>query len=328
MIHPTVVISFKAGDALRRAAQEVLSGICSIVYLDDVPSEQRASALESADALLSNNLAKELRPGELGRLANAKLIQLLTAGVDHAPFSKLPPHVPIAYIPGAFAEPMAEHAAAMALAAAKRLFIEDRNMRKGEFNQFVPNRLMKGGVCGILGYGGAGRAAARLFSCIGMKIYAINRSGRTEERVDFIGTIKGLEKVLRAADVVVVTLPLSRSTEGLIGSRELSWMKEDAILVNVSRGEIIDESALYGHLKAHPNFAACIESWWIEPVRHGEFRTNYPFLDLPNVIAAPHNSASVAGWNIKALRRGAENVRRVLSGGTARFTVTEELHMR
>jgi phosphoglycerate dehydrogenase-like enzyme len=164
--------------------------------------------------------------------------------------------------------------------------------------------------------------------CLGMEIRAVNQSGSTQEPVAFIGTTAELEEVLRPADVVVVALALTNRTAGLLGARELSWMKETAVLVNISRGEIIDEGALYRHLKAHPDFTACIEAWWIEPVRHGEFRTNYPFFELPNLIAAPHNSASVPRAYLEAFRRGARNVRAALSSGEVRFLVTEDQRLR
>ena len=140
---------------------------------------------------------------------------------------------------------------------------------------------------------GIGKATAKLMQAFGAKILAINTSGNTNEKVDFIGTIKDLKYALNNADFIVISMPLSRSTKGLIGEKELSWMKPDAILVNVARGEIINEKAFYEHLKSHPDFKAGIDAWWIEPFKFGKFEIHYPFFDLPNVIGSPHNSSRV-----------------------------------
>jgi phosphoglycerate dehydrogenase-like enzyme len=150
----------------------------------------------------------------------------------------------------------------------------------------------------------------------GMKIHAINRRGASEEPTDWIGTTERLDELLRASDVLVISAALTTATEGLIGARELSLMKEDATLINVARGEIVDEAALYAHLKAHPRFFAGIDAWWVEPVRHGSFAMGHPFLDLPNVIGSPHNSAGGGAWRDEYLRRAVANCRRAISGET------------
>ncbi len=321
---PTLLVTFDLDAAQRAVVQDALGGTADAVFLGDLEPASRAAALRRADVLFARNTARELRPGELALIGGARLVQFLSAGVDFVPFREFPAGVPVATNRGAFAEPMAEHALAMALAAAKRLFIEQANLARGEFNQFVPNRMLAGGVCGVLGFGGIGVATARLMRCLGMRIHAVNRRGSAAEAIDWIGTPDRLDELLAAADVLVISTPLTRATERLIGARELSLMKPDAVLINLARGEIIDEAALYRHLAAHPRFTACIDAWWVEPVRHGTFRMDQPFLALPNVIASPHNSASARGWREVALRRAVANCRRVFVGEAPHHVIGPE----
>ena len=309
-----IVVTYNPTPEEKALFLEMLEGAASLTFLTEIPPAQREQSLENATALLSWNFPREILPQEYSKLQHVSLIQLITAGADYMPFADLPTHMSIASNAGAYAIPMAEHNLAMTLALAKRLLIEHQKLRNGIFDDTTLNRSLYGATAGIIGFGGTGRATARLMRAFGMHIYALNQSGKSAEPTEFIGTLHDLEHVLRSCDVVVLSLPLIRATQGLIGKNELAWMKPDAILVNSARGAIIDEEALYIHAKNHPTFMVGIDTWWEEPLRGGTFRMGYPFLELPNVLGSPHNSALDAQVISVAARQAAENIRRFLKG--------------
>ena len=319
-----LVIAFDPGAANRAHIETRLPAGTRPVYLPDLDEAARVPALDAARVLFARNTARDLRDAELGHLAHLELIQFVTAGVDFIPVHRLPPEVPVAVNAGGYAEPMAEHALAMILAACKHLLVEHANVARGEFNQFSPTRMLHGMTAGILGFGGIGVAVARILRPLGVHIHAINRRGHSDEPADWMGTVDDLDTLLAASDILVLSAPLTARTEGLLGAAELARMKPDAILVNLARGEIVDEDALFEHLTACPDFTACIDAWWVEPVRHGSFRMDRPFTTLPNVIASPHNSASVAGWQQVAVERALENCLRVLAGEAPRHLIGED----
>ena len=312
---PRVVVTARLRPEMRGAVEEALADVASVIHLDDLDPGARAEALTSADAVLAWNLGSELDgPGGFSAVASAALIQLLSAGADHIPFDRIPAGVQVASNVGAYAKPMAEHVLAMALALAKRLPQNHAALARGEWNQRTPNRSIHGSAVGILGFGGIGRACADLFEALGARIHALNRTGRTDRPIEFIGTPPDLHAILEAADVVVISMPLTRDTRGLIGARELALMKPDAILVNVARGAIVEEDALYEHLRSNPRFSTGIDAWWEEPFGRGSFTTRRPFLELPNVLGSPHNSALTPGALVEAARHAAENVARHIRG--------------
>jgi phosphoglycerate dehydrogenase-like enzyme len=312
---PRVVVSFRASPELREAIASTLAGTAEISYLAELDHGDRAGALESARALLSLSFERELEgPEEFRRIATVGLVQLLSAGADNVPFERLAPGVPVASNAGAYAQPMAEHVLALTLALAKRLPQNQAALARGEFDQRTPNREIRGSVVGILGFGGIGRASATLFRALGARIHAIARGDPAGEGIDWTGTLEDLDALLAVAEVLVIALPLTRSTRGLIGRRELELMQPEAILVNPARGAILDEDALYEHLREHPSFSAGIDAWWQEPRRHGSFATRRPFFELPNLLGSPHNSAITRGSLAAATRAAAENVRGFLRG--------------
>ena len=101
-------------------------------------------------------------------------------------------------------------------------------------------------------------------------------------------------------------------------------VKPDAILMNVARGSIINERALYEHLQRNPDFSAGTDTWRIEPAMDGEFRVNFPFFNLPNFLSSPHNSSITPGVMSEATRLASENVARFLAGQQVRGVVRSQ----
>jgi phosphoglycerate dehydrogenase-like enzyme len=309
-----VAVSYAVDDDFTRANTDVLAGEAEVIFLQALSDDERAAAIGRAEAIIGWNPGRELSAESLANAPGLRLIQLLSAGADSVDFAAIPAGVIVAGNVGAYAKPMAEHVLALTLALARRLPERHAQLAAGTFNQREPLITLDGAVVAILGYGGIGRATARLMRSFGARIFAVNSSGRTEEPVDFAGTLADLDEVLTSADVLVISLPLSNSTRGLIGARELALMKPAAILVNVARGAIIDERALYEHLAANPGFHAGIDAWWQEPRGGSGFCVGFPFFELPNLLGSPHNSAIVPGAVLGAAGKAAENVRRYLRG--------------
>jgi glycerate dehydrogenase len=322
-----VAVSYPVDDEFIRINAEVLGRDAAVAFLPRLGDGQRRETLRQAEALIGLNLSRELPAGAWQDVPGLRFIQLLSAGADGTDFAAIPEQVTLASNVGAYAEPIAEHVMAMTLALARRLRQRHAALARGEFNQADPLLTLNGAVCAVLGFGGIGRATARLMRPFGARIYAVNSSGRTGEPVDFAGTLADLDQVLAAADVLVVALPLTTATRDLIGARELALMKDTAIMVIVSRAAVVDERALYEHLLGRPASGAGIDAWWHEPGAAGpasSFSTAYPFLGLPNVIGSPHNSGIVPGVLPSAARQAALNVRRYLRGEAVTGVVNRE----
>jgi phosphoglycerate dehydrogenase-like enzyme len=303
-----IVVTFKPSEEQKKLINSIFKNSARIKFLRDYDKEDFDSVLTDADILFAWNPSRELRNAKKGSLQNIKFIQLLSAGFDHIDFSLFPDSCKIASNKGAYSEPMAEHIIAMILFIYKNLLDNHKKLAAGDFNQKGVNRFLKSSTCGILGYGGIGKASAKLLKAFGTKILAINSSGKTEDEVEFIGTLKDINHVFTNSDIVIVSLPLNKETDGLINKTKLELMKPDAVLINVARGEIIVEKDLYEHLKSRPDFFAGIDAWWVEPFTEGEFRIDYPFFDLPNFLGSPHNSAIVPGILLSGVKKASANI--------------------
>jgi phosphoglycerate dehydrogenase-like enzyme len=310
-----LVVTYSPTEEERKIYQRGLGDLARITYIKDLPANPRRQTFGEADVVISLSFSRaEIQPEDVSRLTKATFIQLVFSGADNVPFDLIPEKVTVASNPGVYADFIAEHVLAMTLCLAKSLHQRHERLAAGEFDQSGFNRTIRGKVCGVIGLGGNGKAVAKIMKAVGMKVYGVNRRGKTAAPVDFIGTLADLKKVLASSDVVVLTLPLTRETRDFINHRELNWMKTDAILINVSRGAVISQRALYEHMKAHPDFCVGIDTWWSEPSSHGTFQIEHPFFAFPNLIGSPHVADHVPGSMREGTKRALKNVRNYLLG--------------
>ena len=315
-------VTFTPDEKEMQILQNDLGNISDIGCLPDLDPVRRTAMLAKADVILARSFAlSEVAPAEVTGLENTRLVQLLFAGVNNVPFDRLPSQVRVAGNTGAFAGPLAEHVLGMVLCLAKKMFPGHMGLSRGKFESFVFSRELHGCTCGIIGMGGNGAAIAKLMKKVGMRVLGINRSGTAAVALDFMGTLDDMDKVLQSSDVVVLTMPLTNATVNMIGNRELNLMKQDAILVNVARGKVIDQAALYTHLKETPTFSAGIDTWWSEPGDPDGFKLDFPFFDLPNLIGSPHKADHVPGTMHTAVKKAAENIRNFFEGKPIRGEV-------
>ena len=308
-----IVVTYLPKDETKSIYQATLGELAHLHFLPEQTEQDRIKLFEAADVMVALSFAKkEIDPREISHLHNLGLLQLVFAGADTIPFGLIPDGITIASNVGAFAAPIAEHVLGLVLALAKNLLPNYHKLATGHFGRDCYSQELNGAVCAIIGFGGNGKAIARAMQAIGMQVFGINRSGTTDAAIEFIGKASELRKALEISDVVVVTTPLNRETRDLIGEEELEWMKEDAILINVGRGEVINQQALYNHLNSRPAFRAGIDTWWSEPADRGRLTLDFPFFELPNVIGSPHCADHVPHAMARATRSALENVKRFL----------------
>ena len=302
-------------DAERRAAvARAAAGSFEPLILEDLPPEARDAAWSTADVVVSMGFPREFPADFRQKARKVRMIQSLVAGVDHFPFDRFPPSAIVCSNAGAYSVSVAEHAMALLLAAAKDIVLRTDEIRRGIFDQGATNKSLAGSTVVILGLGGIGSEIARRCKAFDAHVVGIARSRTAHEIVDEIGTMDDLPRHLSGADAVVLALPLTRATAGIVDRGFLGRMKDDAILVNIARGKLIVEDDLFDHLKAHPKFRAALDTWWTYPDTKQGRPFHRPFQDLPNIIMTPHIASMVPGQRADAMEAALANVLRFLRG--------------
>lgn len=257
-------------------------------------------------------------------------LQLHFAGVDLVLDNPLiqQPGMTITTLSGAAAPQMAEFALTVMLALGRRMPEIAASQARSEWprdrwERFRPIELRTSTV-GIIGYGSVGREIARLLQALGTRVLAAKRDAMTPQDVGYV--IPGLgdpggdmfhrlypfqavRSMMKECDFVVVTLPLTSETRGMIGAQELAAMKPTAYLVALARGGVIDQSALLAALQDRRIAGAALDVFVEEPLP-----SSSPFWKMPNVIVSPHIAGMSTHYNRRALDLFIENLKRYLAG--------------
>jgi len=281
---------------------------CRVIPLG--PDGEVTEPLEGADVLfLRWGLSPEATRRLLARVPNLRWIHTISAGVDHLLFPELRESDAIlTNASGVFNIPIAETVMAYILAVVKRLPEFWAHQREHRWEK-LPLRELRGLTVGIVGMGDIGTEVARLCRAFGMRVLGLRRRPAPSDLADEVLPPDRLQDLLARSDFVVIAVPLTAETRGMIGRAELAAMKPDAWLVNISRGAIVDEEALIEALRAGRIGGACLDVFTQEPLP-----PESPLWDMPNVIITPHNSWSSPHIEEREIALFLENLRRYVAG--------------
>ncbi|TLZ53339.1 MAG: hypothetical protein E6K17_09830, partial [Methanobacteriota archaeon] len=269
MPRPVVLLVVPMAEERRRIAQEKLGSLAEVLVRSDLDDATLARRAPEIDVLVTGGFPRDIPADVWPRMTRLRLLQTVAAGVDHLPYDVIPARVTIASNAGAHRIAIGEHSMALLLAAAKNVVRHTEAIRAGRFLQDLMGKSVRGKTLGVIGLGGIGGEAARLAVGLGMRVVGINRRGSSDAPVAWCGTMSDLDRLLGESDFVLLSIPLTRHTLGIIGARELGRMKPDAVLINIARGKLIRERDLYEHLKANPAFVAALDVWWQYPRGEG-----------------------------------------------------------
>lgn len=254
----------------------------------------------SADVIVGVRL-----DGSLPRPERARLFQAPAAGTDAIDLACLPPTCTLS---NAFGHEyaIAEYVMAALLLRHVPLAQADADLRQQRWTFYAgrPAALrteLGAQTLGVLGFGHIGQAIAARAKGFGMRVHAANRSAIHSAGVDRAFGLSALDEFMASVDIVVVTLPLADTTRGLVGRQALAALRPEAVLVNVGRGAVVDEAALFEALQSGRLAHAIIDTWYQYPdaTRAECAPSRWDFASLPNVLMTPHMS----GWTEGTVRR-------------------------
>lgn len=294
--------------AFRRIAQEVVSALPDDDVLTPEDETQLGVARDAEVALGSNR--SDRASAVLAAAPALRWYQSMGAGVENivglAPFRER--RVVLTNNSGAMDVPIAEHVIAMLLEAAKRLHLYRDQQARREWTEHAQSEI-RGQTLVVYGLGSIGAETARLGAALGMRVLGVRRREGAVPGVDRIYAPEDLAEAAAQADYLAVCAPLTHATRGAVSRAVLARMKPSSWVINIARGQIIDDDALVEALRAGTIGGAALDAHSVEPLP-----AESPYWAMPNVIITPHSSNSSPNVRARSLELFRENVRRYKAG--------------
>lgn len=324
-----VLITGQYGEVFRGRLEAVL-GAAGLVDTWRPEDGAEAMILRAGDATVivasAEWLLGEQRTLVPKTLAHARQLQLLLvpfSGMDWLDASWLPSGCRVCNT-NAGIDPIAEYVMLAMLETSIHLGEMDRELRAGRWTWGGSSvlgrkhRELQGRTIGLVGYGRIAHRVAELAKAFRMRAVAVSRNPRPDDGVSWWKGMDALDELLAESDYVLLAVPGGAKTEGLIGAAQIARMKPDAVLINVARGPVVDENALFDALGQKRIGGAVIDTWYRYPGPENRdgLPANLPFEQLDNVLMSPH----AAGWTEELDKRRvaavAENLARFVAGET------------
>lgn len=305
----------------RKIATEALDMISEVAEMKlwtgelAIPCETLLEQVKDIDGLLCllNDKVDAMIMDAAPRL---KVISNCAVGYDNIDIAEATKRgIPVGNTPGVLSESTADFAFALLMAAARRVAEADKYTRSGLWQVAWEPMLLLGqdihhSTLGIVGLGRIGIEVARRAKGFQMHVLYHNRARREDvERELGVEYVATLSELLSRSDFVSLHVPLTEDTKGMIGPTEFSMMKPTSILVNTSRGQVVDQKALYNALKSGQIAAAAIDVTEVEPIPVDE-----PLLTLENIIITPHMASASTDTRTKIATMAAANLIAGLQG--------------
>lgn len=289
-----------------------------------VPSEELCDAIASAEVLFSfwGGALPDLVDEGRGT-PHLRWVQLSSAGADRVEPDLIRSGITFTTVSGLHATPIAEFVITYILMLSKGWPELWRAQRTHEFARAIMPTEIAGQTVGIVGMGAIGAETARLARGLGCRVLGMRRSFSErgpDEVADEGIPVSQLHDLLRESDYVVIAAPLTPETQGMIGAAELRAMGSGAYLINIARGQLVDEGTLVEALKDGTIAGAALDVFDREPLPEAS-----ELWDLPNVIVTPHISGGVPDYDARATEIFCDNLRRYLAGKPLRNVVDADL---